>query len=1312
MAASIQIDQPQNINAMFTLLESSDIDVADDIRRLILDNLTSGREAWLIHTLVDYYYVTHSVRIEEILAEVREPQDKPLLDKLQDGLKNKEKLQSLQLLMYIVYKQPPWTHKIVASPIFSTLLKCLKNANDIPVVMTALMIVTMLLPVVPVTIGSHLQEIFDIFMRLSTFSIKKPANTPDIFLLHLQVALYSMLHRLYGMYPSSFLTYLHQQYRKKDNAAVFDEVIMPMLERVRLHPFLIVGSREQETSTNRWKRMETQDVVVECTKMSLDHLEGTWEQLRCPIFAHSYQAARDLVTQAQEHPQGQDASSSQGKSYDSIVEFLSVPNPDVYLKYSPSVLIGLSTPPQSQRNTPATSFLDISSSSMPHSLLGTYGNTPMHTPIDTTPRETPTMAEDADRALSRNSTRSLLHKSDPKRQSFGSTSSRGPSNLPDLKITPGSQPSSVPPSPLKPEFTSEPPKGAVKTMPVRRAIRELRFDRIPELQCDQRVPSDGSSSVADGGSRSGLDGGSRTVHDGSRPVHDGSKTVHDGSRTVHDGSRTVHDGSRTVHHGSKTVHDGSRTVHDGSRTVHDGSRTVHDGGLQVSVASAKGGTNVIDGLKRCDSAVEAVTIDELHHVMQELGEDEDGECDDPEMVAINQETDTTKSESSDSYDEASSSCQHLTAESVKQFMTKVNRIRFNSLSNNGNGEQTFEKRGVVRSSSCPMFKQENGVIEENEPASRCASTSFQSHSNTTIDKLPIDNVEPPPHEPESGVKPDVPKCEERDVPTVPEKEPVEKQLPLVLQEDGNTFNIMKVFQTLMSPVSVVMCQNCRNQLLVPDRKPSDDKTKHQGCEIPLFSSVSPVELLERHLKMGSELHAKELTRIPLTSKDTVHWTHFGGAPPADEVNILRGQVLMLGNQVQYERHKRDLHAKRNRRLLRKIANATALEEQNKAKTEQLRLLEEKIHNMQVSLRLLQDENQEMRQAKESNEYEKLVQFRVTMQANSDFEMSNTELKSLLITQREDHDKLKKALQETEHRLFDKEKQLEMMTEAVSRTNKLKEHVFTQQKEILLLGELQHKYQEKIDLLKRQQHTHPQHDHVVMAMKAEVKSLKSQLSRQTVLLDTSQRKLSECEETLKDKEIALGEMKTKLEAVKAIHGNELKAVEEKYRLSMRINQEYEGKVLDMFTLTDQLNQQLRILRQAKASRRAPRNQTEDQSTISRARSVPPDSDKSASVTECVGGQCESPKQQDSSDTCSAMASETAAQGTSKLAEDAKFEDGKHLSKSFDSMSITSQDGASPLGYDAKTKSTDSEDIQSLSSRSTRTMDSGVWEKSTK
>ena len=55
-----------------------------------------------------------------------------------------------------------------------------------------------------------------------------------------------------------------------------------------------------------------------------------------------------------------------------------------------------------------------------------------------------------------------------------------------------------------------------------------------------------------------------------------------------------------------------------------------------------------------------------------------------------------------------------------------------------------------------------------------------------------------------------------------------------------------------------------------------------------------------------------------------------GGPPVDEINILRGEILLLQNQVMYERHKRSNHAMRNRRLLRRIAHVSALEEQVQA----------------------------------------------------------------------------------------------------------------------------------------------------------------------------------------------------------------------------------------------------------------------------------------------------------------------------------------------------------------------------------------------
>lgn len=60
-------------------------------------------------------------------------------------------------------------------------------------------------------------------------------NIPDVYLTHLQVAVYSLFHRLYGMYPCHFLTYLRNIYTKADNQQAFKETIM-----VRLSILIII----------------------------------------------------------------------------------------------------------------------------------------------------------------------------------------------------------------------------------------------------------------------------------------------------------------------------------------------------------------------------------------------------------------------------------------------------------------------------------------------------------------------------------------------------------------------------------------------------------------------------------------------------------------------------------------------------------------------------------------------------------------------------------------------------------------------------------------------------------------------------------------------------------------------------------------------------------------------------------------------------------------------------------------------------------------------------------------------------------------
>lgn len=93
-------------------------------------------------------------------------------------------------------------------------------------------------------------------------------------LIHLQIGLSIFFQRLYGMFPCNFVAYL-REYVTKEHRLVFQHTINPMLETVKMHPMLLTSNRDLEKNNTRWKEMEPHDVVVECSKFSLDYLGGT-----------------------------------------------------------------------------------------------------------------------------------------------------------------------------------------------------------------------------------------------------------------------------------------------------------------------------------------------------------------------------------------------------------------------------------------------------------------------------------------------------------------------------------------------------------------------------------------------------------------------------------------------------------------------------------------------------------------------------------------------------------------------------------------------------------------------------------------------------------------------------------------------------------------------------------------------------------------------------------------------------------------------------------------------------------------------------
>ncbi|XP_041706908.1 hamartin isoform X3 [Coregonus clupeaformis] len=271
-------EQP-NVADLLPLLESSDIHQLEEIKGLINEHLSTERGAMLLNGLVDYFLETNSAQAINILSSVREPHDKHLLDKMNECMtKQACRLPTLTLLGHVVRKQPSWIHKIARYPLLLSLLKCLKTDLDVVVLITGVLVLITLLPMIPQAGKQHLYEFFDIFGRLASWNLKNPGHVSEVYLIHLHASIYSLFHRLYGMYPCNFVSYLRSHYSMKENVDTFEEVVKPMLEHVRIHPELVTGTKDHELDPTRWKRFEIHDIVIECAKVSLDPKEASCEE--------------------------------------------------------------------------------------------------------------------------------------------------------------------------------------------------------------------------------------------------------------------------------------------------------------------------------------------------------------------------------------------------------------------------------------------------------------------------------------------------------------------------------------------------------------------------------------------------------------------------------------------------------------------------------------------------------------------------------------------------------------------------------------------------------------------------------------------------------------------------------------------------------------------------------------------------------------------------------------------------------------------------------------------------------------------------
>ncbi|XP_026543090.1 hamartin isoform X1 [Notechis scutatus] len=397
------MSQQTNIGDLLPMLDSPVLAVLEDIMAVFRDNLASDRGPMLVNSLVDYYLETSSQQALHILTAVQEPHDKHLLDKINEYMsKPSTRLATLSLLGHVIRSQPSWKHKLPQAPVLLSLLKCLKTDTDVVVLTTGVLVLITLLPMIPQSGKQYLHDFFGIFGRLSSWYLKNPGHVAEIYLVHLHASVYALFHRLYGMYPCNFVSFLRSHYSMKENLETFEEVVKPMMGHVRIHPELVTGSKDHELDPRRWKRLETHDVVIECAKISLDPAEASYEDGYCAtaLQACTHQSLRPADPDATPYlapPNSLAAGPSTSTPYSASRLVLSqipghlphilTPQPSSLSTeppqasfWSPSAVCGMTTPPTSPglvleslqtSSQPCSKFFSAADDSVPSSVPAT-----------------------------------------------------------------------------------------------------------------------------------------------------------------------------------------------------------------------------------------------------------------------------------------------------------------------------------------------------------------------------------------------------------------------------------------------------------------------------------------------------------------------------------------------------------------------------------------------------------------------------------------------------------------------------------------------------------------------------------------------------------------------------------------------------------------------------------------------------------------------------------------------------------------------------------------------------------------------------
>lgn len=1114
-------------------LESNQPETVEEIKKTFHEIFLTTKESWLVNGLCDYCLSTNSSRSVEILVGVREPHDKHLFDRLSDSLKGPSKLQALSLLGHIVRRNPAWIYKIAQHTLLKDLLKLLKVETDILPLMSALLVLIVLLPMIPALIGNYLQDIFEVFSRLAAWNTNNPNKLLEEHLLHLQAGLYTLFHRLYGMYPCNFLSYLRNEYGQRENLGIFSHTIKPMLDTVKMHPLLVTASKEAETGTARWKKMELHDVIVECAKYTaLDPLERPREEVSHQGLPPTLRPRYSNIESAYQHQ-------IKGNPTLNLPSSQMTPKED----WSPSVFCGVSTPPPPEETVPTSipqtpnSQSYIVSSSLPHQ----EGTSPPEAAIEATPETTPikdTRHLGRHPPVNSSVARALTSFSSSKWAGVTSGSSTPTHSQPSSPMKKELSPFRFPAegsSSSKSAF-ERPRRDSIPSAFERRdslsaqKIQRLQQDRI---QVIESLASDKQSALNVCAKMSGIQPTSPLCSVGNETSIPNSPVRMEPTAPVPGGkewlvAKPVPEKNGFGFESAEMI--GAASLHtDSSQEDQEVLEIVRQGEQWNIDTQLKQATVLPLSQRQCDSVLQ-----EFHPPHM----DEYEEC----------------------QQESGSSCTsgglHMpTGHSMREFARRVHQqhrqrfysqcapdtkglgsMGFSAGSSPGEGSAFPLQVRVRRANSCPEMKKVpvlpaaeaniDKTLEEKEELEESDGIIITVGGN---EKLHAVNG----REKENG-----------HISEEPDSVTSVKQMASASTQTVDNWNPLP-YEHLFEVAFPLVEQYTQSQNgeVKPSPAPSPAPLSHHTESFPRYS---PYAMLDKYIETVIQGHAKKPKVQGLET----------------ELKAVKEQLTLLNIQLQFERHRRGALADRNRRLLGKSRSNRALEEHNSALRDQLSLLQKDIENLH---------NEREKKKKEMQITEQQFQETISYWENqcNTFQKDNKELrnKNELLEQelkqaKERTATVTKEFQQMESMLFEVGNEMQQAVAQASAGHQLRGHMEHLQKELILMGELQQKYRDRFSQLPLLRQSEDELAHLQDSYHEEIKGVNEMLESRNSALEAAKARIAELESVITRRDMIIADQKRVLEQVKEDYQEKLESVESKYQTHRSITQRMECHILEL------------------------------------------------------------------------------------------------------------------------------------------------------